>query len=116
MDYRAFLLSPQGRINRQPFWMFGLLTFVVTIAAAAAGAAIDEPLANLVNLVLLWPSLMTSIKRCHDRDRSGWFLLVLLVPFVNLWVLIELYFLPGTVGPNAYGPDPRGVTSLVYAT
>jgi hypothetical protein len=56
-------------------------------------------------LVLLGfiPGLMMMIKRCHDRDRSGWFLLI---PFVNFWLFIELFFLPGTQGPNQYGPDP----------
>jgi uncharacterized membrane protein YhaH (DUF805 family) len=46
------------------------------------------------------------IKRSHDRDRSGWFILLFLVPLLNLWPLIELLFLRGTIGSNRFGPDP----------
>jgi uncharacterized membrane protein YhaH (DUF805 family) len=59
-------------------------------------------------LVALYPSLAVSVKRCHDRDRSGWFLLLGLIPLVNLWVVIEVCFLRGMSGPNKYGPVPLG--------
>jgi uncharacterized membrane protein YhaH (DUF805 family) len=60
----------------------------------------------IASLVLLWPFLAVEIKRCHDRGRSGWFLLVGLIPLVNLWVLVEVFFLRGTLGDNQYGQDP----------
>jgi uncharacterized membrane protein YhaH (DUF805 family) len=65
-----------------------------TVAAGVAG---------LYYLVGLWPSLAIYIKRAHDRGRSGWFVALMLVPVLNLWVLVELLFLPGTAGPNSYG-------------
>ena len=56
---------------------------------------------------LVWSGICVGIKRCHDRERSGWFLLVSLIPFIGaIWLTIELYFLRGTVGPNKFGEDP----------
>ncbi len=57
-------------------------------------------------LATLWPSIAIYIKRAHDRGRSGWFILLFMVPILNLWVLIELLFLPGTAGNNNYGAGP----------
>lgn len=49
------------------------------------------------------------IKRCHDRNRCGWFLLVALIAIVNLWYWTEILFLKGTDGENRFGPEPTGV-------
>lgn len=57
-------------------------------------------------LVMLYPTLAVNVKRCHDRGRSGWFVLVGIVPLLNYWYLIEICFLPGTEGANQYGTDP----------
>lgn len=57
-------------------------------------------------IAAFWPNLAVGIKRCHDRGRSGWFLLIGLVPLLNLWLAVELMFLRGTVGSNRFGPDP----------
>ncbi|MDH5331954.1 MAG: DUF805 domain-containing protein, partial [Aquincola sp.] len=58
------------------------------------------------NVLLLWPALALSVKRWHDRDKSGWWVLVALIPFIGwLWMLIENGVRRGTVGPNRYG-DP----------
>ena len=74
--------------------------------AAAAG-----PLAGIVLIVFIvaatWISIAVAVKRYHDRNKSGWWVLIVLVPVIGgLWYLIECGFLRGTVGPNNYGPDP----------
>ncbi len=56
----------------------------------------------------MWIGLAVNVKRAHDRGRSGLFLLVLLIPIVQLWPLVELYFFRGTSGQNEFGPDPLG--------
>ena len=73
---------------------------------AAAGS--EAPVFYLVACLLtLVPSLAMNVKRCHDRDRSGWFILVMLIPLAGgIWYFIEAGCLRGTVGPNKYGPDP----------
>ncbi len=61
-------------------------------------------------LITLYPVLAFYTKRLHDRNRSGWFLLILLIPLIGaIWLIIELGFLRGTKGPNKYGADPAAI-------
>jgi uncharacterized membrane protein YhaH (DUF805 family) len=126
MSYTDIYFHFAGRAPRQIFWIhwviiiYGLIqllpAFVIyraTLANLGAEATIQEKLTPsfiylLVSVVvLLWPSLAIRAKRWHDRDKSAWWILINLVPVVGpLWEVIELGFLPGTVGPNRYGPDP----------
>ena len=58
-------------------------------------------------VLILGIATATNIKRWHDRDKSGWMVLILLIPLLGwLWSLIELGFLRGTEGENRFGPDP----------
>jgi uncharacterized membrane protein YhaH (DUF805 family) len=108
-DWRWFFLSPEGRIGRFDYWV---RFFLVYLAGSFVAAMLDGPegypvFGLLWALATLWPGLAVGIKRCHDRDRSGWFLLVGLIPVLGgLWLLVELGFLRGTAGPNRFGPDP----------
>jgi lipoprotein-releasing system permease protein len=56
-----------------------------------------------LSLPLCWMGWMLIINRLHDRNHSAWFLLILLIPLVQLWCIIELFFLPGTRGQNRFG-------------
>jgi uncharacterized membrane protein YhaH (DUF805 family) len=61
----------------------------------------------IIFIPLLWIGLAVNVKRWHDRDKSGWWILINLVPVIGgLWSLIETGFLPGTRGSNRFGPDP----------
>ena len=61
-----------------------------------------------VYLIFLYFSLAVSVKRLHDRNLSGWWILFSLVPIIGgIWAIVTLYFLPGTRGPNQFGADPR---------
>jgi uncharacterized membrane protein YhaH (DUF805 family) len=111
-NYIEFLTSAQGRVSRAQFWLKWVvpyvvvtfvLFFVVTLILPQSVASI---IMGLYGLAALWPSIAIYIKRAHDRGRSGWFILLGLVPLVNIWVLIELLFLPGTSGENTYGVSP----------
>ncbi len=105
------LLDPRGRIPRSTWWLYGvavpigaglLLHALLGIARIRAESA-----EHVVNLLLLWPTLAVSIKRWHDRNHSGWWVLVVLLPFVG-WIvsLVANGVLRGTEGPNRFGPDP----------
>jgi len=104
-------LSLRGRLNRRDFWLFGVLALG---AAALFGTALldiaqmpVQPAESLIDLLLLWPLLAVSVKRWHDRDRCGWWVLVLLLPLIGwLWVLIDNGFVRGTPGPNRFGDAP----------
>lgn len=104
-------LRLQGRVSRRTFWLYGVL---VPLSAGLVGLALleiaglnNELSEGLMNLLLAWPSIAVSVKRWHDRDRSGWWVLVALIPVVGvLWMLVDNGLLKGTAGPNRYGPDP----------
>jgi len=110
--WRHFLFSFVGRITRQQYWLrfilpYAVLSVLLAWAAEASGILALQVLRFLVGLFFIWPSIAVGTKRCHDRDRSGWFQLIVLIPIVGaIWLLIDLGFLRGTKGPNSYGPDP----------
>jgi uncharacterized membrane protein YhaH (DUF805 family) len=115
-----FLFSPKGRIPRSSFWYYflGFIgVFYITIYIDALlvvfimGWEFYEqvplgPLIVLVTLIGLFSGLVVSIKRCHDRNRSGWYLLFFTVPIIGVLLALDLAFLKGTDGDNKYGPDP----------
>lgn len=111
IDWGWLLFNFDGRINRAKFWigiviLWAANAILVAIASAANSSGVWA-LYGLVSLVLIWPSLAVSIKRWHDRGKSGWWVLIVLIPFIGwIWALIETGFLEGTRGPNQYGPDP----------
>ncbi|MGF7161418.1 uncharacterized membrane protein YhaH (DUF805 family) [Rhodoligotrophos appendicifer] len=108
VDWKFLFLSYEGRINRALWWL-GLICTVLLSGLGVIVFGHDSVLAWLWNLILLYPSLCIYIKRCHDRDQSGWWVLLLLVPVVGfLWALINLGIMQGTRGPNRFGPDPLG--------
>ncbi len=108
---RHILFSFGGRIGRRAWWLWGVaallgLSLYATVLLRVAGVAADT--ADLVvNLLLLWPALAISAKRWHDRGKSAWWMLVLLVPVVGwIWSLVENGCLRGHAGANRYGADP----------
>ena len=120
---KSLLFSFQGRANRAKFWLvnIGLIVVEAIVFGVAGGAAMTsgDPSAAmasmgvmgivclLVLIVLFWIGLAIAVKRWHDRGKSGWWVLIALVPVIGgLWYLIECGFLKGTEGANAYGADP----------
>ena len=60
-------------------------------------------------LLSLWMGLAIHLKRLHDRGKSGWWVLIALIPLAGfIWMIIDLGILEGQAGANKYGPDPRG--------
>lgn len=115
MSLAKFLFSTKGRIPRSTYWyyIFGFIgvSFVASFIDVLFGT-IDENsgyglFSGLLSLVGIFSGAVVAIKRCHDRNRSAkWLILVSLIPLFNLWVVFELAFLEGTDGDNQYGPDP----------
>ncbi len=129
MNWGKFLFSFQGRISRKAYWLYLLASIVlgVLLNFALPGQPVIDPSATpdqamaamsgyygaipfwywLVQLVLLFIGLAVLAKRWHDQDRSGWWSLLLLIPFIGwLVVLIMCGFIPGTPGPNRFGEGP----------
>ncbi len=114
MPLSQLLFSIQGRVPRSTYWGYGITIFlistVVQFVDLFVGSMFSEYSVGTLNLITtgicLIPGWVIAIKRGHDRDHSGWFLLLGLIPIVNIWIFIELAFLRGTDGSNQYGPDP----------
>jgi len=113
-----------GRSRRKEYWMFVLfyvMVFVVLsilegITGLRGTVGPYGPLTALFGLALIVPSIAVGIRRLHDTDRSGWWILIALVPLVGTLILLYFYVLEGTKGPNQYGEDPKGGTnSEVFA-
>ncbi len=111
IDWQHLLFSFDGRINRGKFWLgaIGLyaVPWILWLIAFAIGSSVLYTLVGILTLLVIWPALAISVKRWHDRDKSGWWILIGFVPLIGgLWALIETGFLEGTKGDNQYGPDP----------
>lgn len=108
-----------GRARRAEFWWFtlfnvGVLTILMSIDLGSGnprrwmtGEDGPGPVATLYWLGVLLPSFAVTVRRLHDTDRSGWWILIDFVPLGSL-VLIWFLASPGTAGPNRFGPDPLG--------
>jgi uncharacterized membrane protein YhaH (DUF805 family) len=129
MNLQTFT-SFSGRIPRKTFWLAALVLMIaIWIMFMVLGLIFGVPMAPpptdgsfevgfevtgvkaipfiIGYLIMLWPSLALYTKRWHDRDKSGWWSLILFVPFIGgIWMLIECGFLRGTEGANRFGPDP----------
>lgn len=129
MNLQTFL-SFEGRSPRKTFWLSLLVMLIISwilqliVFAIFGGSMMSmDPNASpeaqmaamngmwlplgIVILLTLWPSLAIYAKRWHDRNKSGWWSLIMFVPIIGgIWMLIELGFLRGTEGENRYGADP----------
>lgn len=114
-----------GRASRSEYWWFALFNVIVAIATlaidviffgtgestttgtSAAFQANAGPATLVSSLVLLLPSLGVAVRRLHDTDRRGWWILLGLIPLIGAIVLIVFYALDSTPGHNRFGPDPK---------
>jgi uncharacterized membrane protein YhaH (DUF805 family) len=101
-----------GRAARSEYWFWTLFSVLVSIAASLIDLGLFtslnfSPLSTIVSLGLLLPSLAVSVRRLHDLDRTGWWLLLVLTVIGDILLLIW-FCMRGTIGPNRFGPDPLG--------
>ena len=124
MPYKRYF-DFSGRSRRKEYWMFFLLVVIVYVVLSiimSMGAPTVDPTTGALSgggammtigtglLGLFWlgsiiPSLAVAIRRMHDQDRSGWWIIC---PIANIVFL----FIEGTKGPNRFGPDPKDSTSV----
>ena len=116
-----------GRSRRKEYWMFVLFQFLVMIVplflllaglpsedsldSASAGLSsvgiIGAVLIGIIAIGFIIPGIAVQIRRFHDQDKSGWFLLLGFIPYVGGLIMLVFMLLPGTAGPNRFGPDPK---------
>lgn len=104
-----------GRSPRAEYWYFALFNVAVVMVLAVLGAIIGKLFMYVYYayvLTILVPSIAVSIRRMHDIGRSGWWVLISLVPFIgSIWYIV-LAALPSQLGPNQYGPNPYGQDTI----
>jgi uncharacterized membrane protein YhaH (DUF805 family) len=95
-----------GRARRKEYWMFFLFNMIISIILNIIAGAIDFALlGTLYSLAVLLPSIAVGVRRMHDTNRSGWYILI---PIYNL----VLACTEGDKGENEYGPDPKNEYSV----
>jgi uncharacterized membrane protein YhaH (DUF805 family) len=96
-----------GRSPRSEFWYWVLATTIAGIVLGGfdtlIGMGNSMPVSSLLGLAILIPNIAVSVRRLHDTDRSGWWLLIILVPIVGWLVLLWFYIQKGTEGTNRFG-------------
>lgn len=103
--------SFNGRIGLSTYWLKGVIPSIVLSFIAGGILGIISHYSKYYDLsriiwllITAWSGLAITVKRWHDRDKSGWWILIGLIPFLGIiWAFIENGFLPGTKGPNKYG-------------
>jgi uncharacterized membrane protein YhaH (DUF805 family) len=102
-----------GRAARSEYWWFVLFSFLVSaVLTLIDGSGL---LSGIWSLIVLLPSLAVGARRLHDTDRSGWWLLIMLVPLIGFIVLIWFFVTRGNDGPNRFGADPLGENGALAA-
>lgn len=103
-----------GRSRRKEFWFFMLFYLVFIILAMLMDMVLGTfsmeleigVLSGIFGVAMIIPSIAVTVRRLHDTDRRGWWLLILLIPLGVVW-LIVLWVLDGHAGDNRFGPDPK---------
>ena len=136
MSWATLLFSFSGQLSRARYWGLSLLLAAILVAGMVAAEALDMTPAwaalGVVIIVVLAAGLAVGVKRLHDRDKSGWWILLFYVTpllldgiaewiegwpvallrlanlAISVWALIELGIRRGTLGPNRFGDDPLG--------
>lgn len=102
-----------GRARRKEYWMFVLFNVIISIILSiidsiaktrSGGVGI---LGAIYSLAVLLPSLGVTVRRLHDTNKSGWWILIGIIPLIGAIILIVFTATEGTPGDNQYGPDPK---------
>jgi|APHig6443717497_1056834.scaffolds.fasta_scaffold75949_2 uncharacterized membrane protein YhaH (DUF805 family) len=101
----------RGRASRSEYWYFVLFNLLINLVAGVIDIAISSqngfsPAGLIVAIALLLPGLGVLVRRLHDIDRSGWWLLISLIPLLGTILLLVWLCRRGTQGDNRFGSDP----------
>jgi uncharacterized membrane protein YhaH (DUF805 family) len=108
-----------GRAQRKEFWMFSLISTIVALVLAVIDGALGTLdaesemglLSGIYLLAIILPMLGLSIRRLHDTGRSGWWLLISIIPLIGAVTLLVFYCLDSTPKENQYGDNPKEIIS-----
>ncbi len=104
-NLKDIYLKWDGRISRTDYWIYSIPIILAFLANEFLITEAREIPYLIVLALIIYPSMMINIKRAHDRNRTGFFSLLLVVPIISLWPLIEFGFIKGSNGKNKYGNE-----------
>jgi uncharacterized membrane protein YhaH (DUF805 family) len=112
-----------GRARRKEYWVFFLFNLIISCVLSAVDVFIGTYsasagiglLAGLYGLAVLLPGIGVTVRRLHDTGRSGWWILIALIPLVGWIVLLVFMLLDSQPETNAYGPNPKAGETAVPA-
>jgi uncharacterized membrane protein YhaH (DUF805 family) len=107
----------EGRARRKEYWFFVLFNFLAVVVLSVVDMGIgtfDEKaeiglLSGVYLLAVLIPSIAVTVRRLHDTDRSGWWILLNVIPVVGSVLILVFVILDSQPGGNRFGPNPKGV-------
>jgi uncharacterized membrane protein YhaH (DUF805 family) len=110
-----------GRSRRKEYWYFVLFNIIVGVVLAGIDVLLGTfssaqnigLLSGIYSLAVFIPSLAVTVRRLHDIDRTGWWILINLVPLIGTIVLLVFAVTDGTPGSNRYGPNPKETSARV---
>jgi uncharacterized membrane protein YhaH (DUF805 family) len=102
-----------GRARRKEYWMFFLFNFLIAVGISIMEAIVGLAgiLGGLYALAVLIPGIALTVRRLHDTGRSGWWILIALVPFIGWIILLVFMVLDSQPADNAYGPNPKAAAA-----
>jgi len=96
-----------GRAARSAYWYWVLFVCLGEVVTSIIDYVIGlQVTTGLFGLAVLLPGIAIAVRRLHDLDRSGWWILLVFIPLIGAIVLLIWYCSRGTAGPNRFGPDP----------
>ena len=104
----------QGRARRKAYWMFVLFNIIAAVLAGALDGVLGlggesgyGPISGLYSLAVFLPGLALAVRRLHDTGRTGWWMLIGLIPVIGWIVLLVFFVQDSQPGSNQYGPNPK---------
>jgi uncharacterized membrane protein YhaH (DUF805 family) len=112
-NYRAVLQKYAdftGRATRSEYWYFALGNLIINIVLSLFGY-IGDIVSGIYGLAVIIPGLAVGARRLHDTNKSGWWLLLVLIPIIGWIILIVWTVIDSDAGTNKYGPNPKGTNT-----
>ena len=100
-----------GRARRTEYWLFVLFSMVIAMVLGVVDYVLGTPgiIGLIFALAILIPSIAVGVRRLHDTDRSGWWLLIAFIPIIGTIALLVFLLLDSNSGENRFGSSPKAV-------
>ncbi|MDM7860909.1 DUF805 domain-containing protein [Alteromonas sp. ASW11-36] len=102
-----------GRARRKEYWMFFLFNFIIAFALGFVEGLMGSPgiVGAIYSLAILIPAIAVGVRRLHDTGRTGWWMLIGLIPIIGPIVLIIFFVQDSDEGDNQHGANPKAVAA-----